>query len=242
MEGEEDYRFGFKIPDKCFKKQDSDDDDKKDKKDDDPNDDDDDDVDECMWICNRMINHFGIAQDSMFNTDQNYDLENVQEFDDAFVTSIVEIDEEDAPLPDGVSAKRRRALQGTGAAGDTTIIYTDIEGSGFVADDDVWESGVVVDDTAFSESICVPGSSDCTDDGSGLSVWIWILLGTVAIVAILFLVMKNHNKNTSLMPTEDQHMGNSYGNMTTSNQNQTNGHFQAHTTTDRNASELVNSH
>merc|ERR1712226_1494142 len=166
---------------------DDDDDDEDDDDDDDDDDEDDDDGDD-------------EDDDVKYNEEYNYNISDVQEFNDAFVTPIVEIDDED--LPDYDDDDRRRILVKLQTSADDTsgsIVYSDVEGTSFVADDDSFEYGVNVDDIAFSESICVPGSSDC-DGKSGLEWWAWglIVIGAILLIFAIvhFVGKKSGDKNS----------------------------------------------
>jgi len=67
-----DFKFGFKIPKKC--KYDT----------------------ECMWICENMIDIFGISHGAV-NSTQNYDMKDVEDFEDNFLTTLLETSTD--PLP-----------------------------------------------------------------------------------------------------------------------------------------------
>merc|ERR1711862_398528 len=88
-----------------------------------------------------------------------------------------------------------------------TIVYSDVEGTSFVADDDSFEYGINVNDIAFSESICVPGSSDC-DGKSGLEWWVWGLIA-IGAIAVIFAIAHFVGKKSS--DQNSQESGKYYG-------------------------------
>lgn len=67
-----DFKFGFKIPKKC--KYDT----------------------ECMWICENMIDIFGISNGAV-NSSQNYQMKDVKGFEDNFLTTLLMTNTD--PLP-----------------------------------------------------------------------------------------------------------------------------------------------
>jgi hypothetical protein len=167
-DGRKDYMYGFRMPKYCTKYEDGS-------------------GVNCMWACRKMINHFGIADASMFNDDQNYNLTDVAEFDDSFATPLIEVEDDDDELPDDEGEDdrraRRRVLQSSAFYPDASVLFLD---TGFKADADEFEYGLVVDDPAFSAAIEIPGenagnSQSPTFLGMHWGGWAVVALITVAL-------------------------------------------------------------
>jgi len=143
---EDDFKFGFKVPKKCEYKN------------------------ECRWICDNMIDAFGIAMSSI-NSAQNYDINDIKKLKGKFLTRLVNTSTD--PLPPRFAEPRQLEVA---KAGDVDVTFVS---GGYVADNEEFESGLVIDDPAMNEDIVIEG-----EETTAKSYMMWYIAG-VAVVALV---------------------------------------------------------